>query len=86
MVVVTQLDVTAMELKYLSTRSAPSRACCPRWSGFNGFCHLLPGDGTTQSLVQDAGSITDQALLMGLAERADVIVDFRDLTNGLWCA
>jgi spore coat protein A len=41
----------------------------------------LPGDGTVPSRLTAAAS-KDQALLMGLAERADVLVDFRNLPNG----
>jgi FtsP/CotA-like multicopper oxidase with cupredoxin domain len=40
----------------------------------------LPGDGTMPIPVSAASR--QQALLMGLAERADVIVDFRNLPNG----
>jgi FtsP/CotA-like multicopper oxidase with cupredoxin domain len=40
----------------------------------------LPGDGTIPMPLN--GTFKDQALLMGLAERADVIVDFRGLKNG----
>ncbi|MCU0578936.1 MAG: multicopper oxidase domain-containing protein [Desulfobacterota bacterium] len=40
----------------------------------------LPGDGTVPGPV--AAFSPDQALLLGLAERADVLVDFRGLPNG----
>ena len=40
----------------------------------------LPGDGLVP--VERLNSRKDQALLMGLAERADVIVDFRGMKNG----
>jgi spore coat protein A len=45
-----------------------------------GFATPLPGNGTQPALV--AAPDPQQALLMGLAERADVIVDFRGLPNG----
>jgi FtsP/CotA-like multicopper oxidase with cupredoxin domain len=45
-----------------------------------GFATQLPGDGTIPPLV--AAPDPDQALLMALAERADVIVDFSSLPNG----
>jgi len=45
-----------------------------------GFATVLPGDGTIPALTP--GADPQQALLMGLAERADVIVDFRGLANG----
>jgi FtsP/CotA-like multicopper oxidase with cupredoxin domain len=45
-----------------------------------GFATPLPGDGTMPPLVPASDS--QQALLMGLAERADVIVDFSGLSNG----
>ncbi|MDT8366443.1 MAG: multicopper oxidase [bacterium] len=41
----------------------------------------LPGDGLMY-LNRINGDFKDQTLLMGLAERADVIVDFRGLKNG----
>jgi len=40
----------------------------------------LPGNGIIPKPVKAANA--DQALLMGLAERADVLVDFRGLPNG----
>ena len=42
-----------------------------------GFKTVLPGDGTIPN--RDTGGSPEEALLMGLAERADVIVDFSDL-------
>jgi len=45
-----------------------------------GFATPLPGNGTLPPLVP--GSAPQQALLMGLAERADVLVDFSGLPNG----
>jgi len=45
-----------------------------------GFATALPGDGTLPPLV--AAPDPQQALLMGLAERADVIVDFSGLPDG----
>jgi FtsP/CotA-like multicopper oxidase with cupredoxin domain len=57
-----------------------------------GFATPLPGDGTKPkpgNSMGKSGKLTrvpapdpQQALLMGLAERADVIVDFSDLPNG----
>jgi FtsP/CotA-like multicopper oxidase with cupredoxin domain len=46
-----------------------------------GFATLLPGDGTIP-VDRVRGAFKDQALLMGLAERADVIVDFRGFKDG----
>jgi FtsP/CotA-like multicopper oxidase with cupredoxin domain len=45
-----------------------------------GFATALPGDGTLPPLM--ATPDPQQALLMGLAERADVIVDFSGLPDG----
>ena len=45
-----------------------------------GSATKLPGNGTTPALTP--APAPEQALLMGLAERADVIVDFRGLPNG----
>jgi FtsP/CotA-like multicopper oxidase with cupredoxin domain len=45
-----------------------------------GFATPIPGDGTLPPLV--AAPDPQQALLMGLAERADVIVDFSGLPDG----
>ena len=45
-----------------------------------GFATQLPGNGTVPAPV--AALSSDQALLMGLAERADVIVDFSGLADG----
>lgn len=45
-----------------------------------GFATPLPGNGTIPALV--AAPNPQMALLMALAERADVIVDFRGLANG----
>jgi FtsP/CotA-like multicopper oxidase with cupredoxin domain len=45
-----------------------------------GFATPLPGNGTLPSLV--AAPDPQQALLIGLAERADVIVDFSGLPDG----
>jgi len=45
-----------------------------------GFATVLPGDGTIPALAAAADQA--QALLMGLAERADVIVDFSALPIG----
>ncbi|UCD35340.1 MAG: multicopper oxidase domain-containing protein [Nitrospiraceae bacterium] len=45
-----------------------------------GFATPLPGNGTVPAPVPAPDP--DQALLMGLAERADVIVDFSGLPNG----
>ncbi len=45
-----------------------------------GFATPLPGNGTIPTPV--AGPSTDQGLLMGNAERADVIVDFGGMANG----
>jgi FtsP/CotA-like multicopper oxidase with cupredoxin domain len=45
-----------------------------------GFATVLPGDGTIPSPTSAADP--EQALLMGLAERADVIVDFSALPIG----
>jgi FtsP/CotA-like multicopper oxidase with cupredoxin domain len=45
-----------------------------------GFATPLPGNGTLPALVP--GADPQQALLMGLAERADVIVDFSGLAGG----
>jgi spore coat protein A len=45
-----------------------------------GFATPLPGDGALPPLV--AAPNAQQALLMGLAERADVIVDFSGLPDG----
>ncbi len=45
-----------------------------------GYATPLPGDGTIPKPVK--GPNRDQALLMGPAERADVILDFRGLPNG----
>lgn len=45
-----------------------------------GFATPLPGNGTIPKKVKQPSP--QQALLMGLAERADVIVDFRGLANG----
>ena len=46
-----------------------------------GFATPLPGDGT-MPLDRIRGSSGQQGLLMGLAERADVIVDFSGLKDG----
>ena len=46
-----------------------------------GKATLLPGDGLIP-LDRRNPKFKDQALLLGLAERADVIVDFRGLKNG----
>jgi FtsP/CotA-like multicopper oxidase with cupredoxin domain len=45
-----------------------------------GFATVLPGNGTIPPLTPQADPAS--ALLMGLAERADVIVDFRGLAAG----
>ena len=45
-----------------------------------GFATTLPGDGTIPPA--EPAPDPDQALLMGLAERADVLVDFRGLPHG----
>ena len=45
-----------------------------------GFATILPGNGTTPPSTPAPNP--QQALLMGLAERADVIVDFSGLPNG----
>ncbi len=45
-----------------------------------GFATQLPGDGTIPAPV--AATDPAQALLMGPAERADVIVDFKGMANG----
>ena len=45
-----------------------------------GFATTLPGDGTIPPLTPAPN--LQQALLLGPAERADVIVDFRGLSNG----
>ncbi|MDH3671771.1 MAG: multicopper oxidase [Gammaproteobacteria bacterium] len=45
-----------------------------------GFATPLPGDGTTPALMPAPDP--QQALLMGLAERADVIVDFTGMAPG----
>jgi FtsP/CotA-like multicopper oxidase with cupredoxin domain len=45
-----------------------------------GFKTVLPGDGTIPAPT--AASDPDEALLMGLAERADTIVDFSNLPAG----
>lgn len=45
-----------------------------------GFVTPLPGNGTIPALV--AAPNPQMALLMALAERADVIIDFRGLANG----
>ena len=45
-----------------------------------GFATQLPGNGTVPAAV--AAPDPDQALLMALAERADVIVDFSGLADG----
>jgi len=45
-----------------------------------GYATPLPGDGTIPPPA--AAPDPDQALLMGLAERADVLVDFRALPDG----
>ena len=45
-----------------------------------GFRTVLPGDGTVPAASPAASPET--ALLMGLAERADVIVDFSNLPAG----
>jgi spore coat protein A len=48
-----------------------------------GFATPLPGDGTKPKPSQRvAASDPQQALLLGLAERADVIVDFSNLPDG----
>jgi FtsP/CotA-like multicopper oxidase with cupredoxin domain len=46
-----------------------------------GKATLLPGDGL-MPMDPTKGTFKDQAVLMGLAERADVLVDFRGLKNG----
>lgn len=46
-----------------------------------GFATILPGNGTIPAIQTPAPS-PQQALLLGPAERADVIVDFRNLPNG----
>jgi FtsP/CotA-like multicopper oxidase with cupredoxin domain len=46
-----------------------------------GFATPLPGNGTVPAVLTPAPS-PQQALLMGLAERADVIVDFSALPTG----
>jgi FtsP/CotA-like multicopper oxidase with cupredoxin domain len=46
-----------------------------------GYATLLPGDGTIPRRRVRAAN-RDQALLMGLAERADVLVDFRVFGTG----
>jgi len=46
-----------------------------------GKATLLPGDGL-MPMMRTKGTFKDQAVLMGLAERADVLVDFRGLKNG----
>ena len=46
-----------------------------------GFATTLPGDGTIPPVLTPAQNL-QQALLLGPAERADVIVDFRGLSNG----
>ena len=46
-----------------------------------GYATPLPGDGTIPQAGQGAPN-PEQALLMGHAERADVIVDFSGLANG----
>jgi FtsP/CotA-like multicopper oxidase with cupredoxin domain len=46
-----------------------------------GKATVLAGDGTLP-VDRTPGAFKDQALLMGLAERADVIVDFRGFKNG----
>jgi FtsP/CotA-like multicopper oxidase with cupredoxin domain len=48
---------------------------------FTGKATVLAGDGTLP-VNRTPGAFKDQGLLMGLAERADVIVDFRGLKNG----
>ncbi len=60
-----------------SIRSVPNRAFCPMW------LRSRPESST----IYPAGTVVTApdpqfALLMGLAERADVIVDFRGLANG----
>ena len=45
-----------------------------------GFATVLPGDGELPSLTPAPDP--DQALVMALAERADVLVDFRGLPDG----
>jgi FtsP/CotA-like multicopper oxidase with cupredoxin domain len=45
-----------------------------------GFKTVLPGNGTVPAATPAASP--QEALLVGLAERADVIVDFRNLPNG----
>jgi len=45
-----------------------------------GFATPLPGNGTMPMRIKAASR--QQALLMGLAERADVLVDFRGFANG----
>jgi spore coat protein A len=45
-----------------------------------GFKTELPGDGTIPAATSAAAP--EEALLMGLAERADVLVDFGNLPNG----
>ncbi len=48
-----------------------------------GFATPLPGDGTRpKKRTRVAAADPQQALLMSLAERADVIVDFSDLDDG----
>ena len=47
-----------------------------------GYATPLPGNGFIPLPVPAIGG-TEQALLMGLAERADVIVDFTGLDNGI---
>jgi FtsP/CotA-like multicopper oxidase with cupredoxin domain len=48
-----------------------------------GFSTPLPGDGTIPAPVANPDPThVERALLMGNAERADVIVDFRNLPNG----
>jgi spore coat protein A len=46
-----------------------------------GYATPLPGNGALPALVPATGG-AQQALLMGLAERADVLVDFSGLPNG----
>ena len=46
-----------------------------------GFRTVLPGDGTVPA-AEPCGELRKPALLMGLAERADVIVDFSNLPAG----
>ena len=70
-----------------STRSAPSRACCPKVVKVETGFRRPPSAGNGHIAVSAperpwSAADPQAALLMGLAERADIIVDFSNLPAG----